>query len=263
MAVIKITFDGSSVSAKQDADLNYFLCGKISAGILDGMADNLTYSLANNYITFNSGYIQIYGRRIFIESGTRIYISPDSVAYGYVIIDVNLTTNNVVLSKVESSVNYPTLIQEDLQRTGTRYQFPIAKYSKTATAIILQDFDRTIIPTALSEAASGYNNAITYFNRNVDVALFSYPTSKLGTVYRYDFNDINLSSAVIYLEMTGTVLTIPGRFITGHSTFSLSYRVLGTDYALIGEYVGGGIVNLDTGSSDITIKKLYVYKFRG
>lgn len=57
MGLIKITFDGSSVSASQDAVLNHFLCGLIPAGILDGVGDGLTYTVSNNYISFTDGYV--------------------------------------------------------------------------------------------------------------------------------------------------------------------------------------------------------------
>ena len=41
MGVVKITFDGSNVSAKQDADINYHVTGLVPAGIIKGLGDYL------------------------------------------------------------------------------------------------------------------------------------------------------------------------------------------------------------------------------
>ena len=89
MGLVKITFDGSSVTSRQDADINYHVTGLVQAGIIRGLGKELEYSISNNYITFQDGYVQIYGRRIYVESGSQVYVSLDSTKYGYVIITVN------------------------------------------------------------------------------------------------------------------------------------------------------------------------------
>ena len=160
MGLVKITFDGSSVSAKQDADLNYHINGMVADGVLKGLGNGLTVSTSNNYIIFSSGYVQIYGRRIFVEQNTQIYISLDSTKYGYVIIDVDLTTNAVGLSKLELASGYPTLTQQNLSQGGTRYQMAIARYTKTSSSLTLDtSFQPTQIETPLSVANSGYDRA--------------------------------------------------------------------------------------------------------
>ena len=58
MGLIKITFDGSSVSSKQDADINYHVTGLVPAGIIRGLGSELSYTASNNYITFQDGYVQ-------------------------------------------------------------------------------------------------------------------------------------------------------------------------------------------------------------
>ena len=85
MGLVKITFDGSSVSSKQDADINYHVTGLVSAGIIRGLGAELKTSVSNNYITFKDGYVQIYGRRIYVEEGSSVYISLDSTKNGYVV----------------------------------------------------------------------------------------------------------------------------------------------------------------------------------
>jgi len=150
MAVKKITFDGCSVSSKQDADINHFLGGSVPAGVLKGIGNECTVSTSNNYITFEDGYIQVYGRRVYVEAGSQVYISLDSSKYGYVVLDINMSTGLVQLTKVESSSTYPSLTQNDLSIGGTRYQFPIARYRKTTTSLTLdQSYKPTYIKSGL------------------------------------------------------------------------------------------------------------------
>lgn len=154
MALQKITFDGSSVSSKRDADINHHLGGLVKAGIIEGLGNECSVSVSNNYITLQDGYVQIYGRRIYIEKGSQVYISLDSTKYGYVVVEVNLNTNSVALKAVEvSSSSYPSLTQEDLSKTGTLYQFPIAKYKKTTSSITLDTgFTQIFIKPGLRRA---------------------------------------------------------------------------------------------------------------
>lgn len=154
MALQKITFDGSSVTSKRDADLNHHLGGLVRAGIIEGLGNECQVSVSNNYITLRDGYVQIYGRRIYVEDGSQVYISLDSTKYGYVVIEVNLTSNSVSLKAVEtSSSSYPSLTQQDLSTTGTLYQFPIAKYKKTTSSITLDTgFTQIFIKPGLRQA---------------------------------------------------------------------------------------------------------------
>ena len=169
MGLIKITFDGSSVSSKQDADINYHVTGLVPAGIIRGLGSELSYTASNNYITFQDGYVQIYGRRLYVEAGSQVYVSLDSTKYGYVVITVNLLNNTATLGIAESSSSaYPTLTQENLHKGGSTYQMPIAKYSKTTTSLTLQTLERTYIETPLSVANEGYNKSVEYLEDYYD-----------------------------------------------------------------------------------------------
>lgn len=154
MALQKITFDGSSVTAKRDADINHHLGGLVKAGIIEGLGNECSVSVSNNYITLKDGYVQIYGRRIYVEDGSQVYISLDSTKYGYVVVEVNLNTNSVALKAIEvTSSSYPSLTQQDLSKTGTLYQFPIAKYKKTTSSITLDtNFTQIFIKPGLRRA---------------------------------------------------------------------------------------------------------------
>ena len=234
MGLVKITFDGSSVSAKQDADLNYHINGMVADGVLKGLGNGLTVSTSNNYIIFSSGYVQIYGRRIFVEQNTQIYISLDSTKYGYVIIDVDLTTDSVNLSKAESSTGYPTLTQQNLSKDGTKYQMAIAKYSKTSSSLTLDtSFKPTQIDTPLSVANSGYDRAVSYFNSNCYYYGGGKMTSSSQTMYlnatqhslkRYTFFFARMS--------TGHLIGFPGNGFNGNSNYSCSYCDGGTTYTV-------------------------------
>ena len=135
MAVQKITFTTSNVTAQNDADLYYFLMSEV--GALKGIKDELSCTSVSNRITFKSGYLNIYGRQIFVEENTSITIPLDSAKYGYVIVDVNTSINEVNLTYKEDTNQYPSLIQNDLSKDLGQYQFPIAAYTKTSTNLIL------------------------------------------------------------------------------------------------------------------------------
>lgn len=154
MALQKITFDGSSVTSKKDADINHHLGGLVPAGIISGLGNECSVSVSNNYITFKEGYVQIYGRRIYVEAGSQVYVSLDATKYGYVVVEVNLSSNTVSLKSVETtSSSYPSLTQQNLMTSGTLYQFPIAKYKKTTSSITLTSgFTPTYIKCGLRQA---------------------------------------------------------------------------------------------------------------
>lgn len=160
MALQKITFDGASVTSKKDADLNHHLGGLIPAGIISGIRSECSVSVANNYITFQDGYVQVYGRRIYVEAGSQVYVSLDSTKYGYVVVEVNLSSNTVNLKTIETtSTSYPTLTQQDLSKTGTLYQFPIAKYKKTTSSITLTS---GFTPTYIKPGIRTVNKVLKY-----------------------------------------------------------------------------------------------------
>ena len=233
MGLVKITFDGSSVTSRQDADINYHVTGLVPAGIIRGLGKELEYSISNNYITFQDGYVQIYGRRIYVESGSQVYVSLDSTKYGYVIITVNLNNNTVSLGTAESSSSaYPTLTQENLHKDGRIYQMPIAKYSKTTTSFSIQPLERTFIETPLSVANSGYEKAITF----VDDYYGAYNWkgswyTNTTTCYLTDKQYSTYPDTLFVLHIScGITVCVPGRFISATSNFVVEYLYGNTSY---------------------------------
>lgn len=158
MAVVKITFDGSTVSALQDAEINHYFANGIN-GIFK-LLGQCSYYLSNNYVYINSGYAQVYGRRVYIESGTKISISLDRSAYGTIILKFDLGNNEVTLTKKESTGSYPALTQEDLFNGGLIYELPLCQYTKTTSSITLnEDFAPTYIEQALGVALEARDKA--------------------------------------------------------------------------------------------------------
>ena len=137
MGLLKITFDDARVTSKDDADYYHHLAGKKN-GVLDGILGKCVPSVSNSNISFQSGYVQVYGRRVYVESGTRMAITLDGNAKGYVYIKYDLGNNAATLEKKESS-NFPTLREDDLMNGGLIYEFPLAKYQKTASSLTLVD----------------------------------------------------------------------------------------------------------------------------
>lgn len=258
MGLIKITFDGSSVSAKQDADINHHVTGLVPAGIIRGLGSDLSFSASNNYITFQAGYVQIYGRRIYVESGSQVYVSLDSTKSGYVIIDVNLAGNTAILTTIEGS-SFPTLIQNDLSKNGTRYQMPIARYTKTSTSLSIDtSFQRTFIETALSVADSGYQKSKTYVDSNYGFWARYYADASTATTLKYNISSMDFWEGVVIVNINQLVMvTVPGNYINNSSNGRIEYMYNGVSYFLGVEKLSSESFLLSTSTSNHKIKAIY------
>ena len=214
MALQKITFDGSSVSSKKDADINHHLGGLVRAGIIEGLGNECKVSVSNNYITLQDGYVQIYGRRIYVEAGSQVYVSLDSTKYGYVVVEVNLNTNSVALKAIEvSSSSYPSLTQEDLSKTGTLYQFPIAKYKKSSSSITLDtNFTQIFIRPGLRQAKlvqkSKYKMFETSSYETIQKVTFDLSDVPYGSILFFHFQLVD-SMGYGALNQNMGVITVP------------------------------------------------------
>jgi hypothetical protein len=193
MALIKITFDSASVTSKQDADCNHFLANSQNGKIL-GLGSGVNVSTSNNYIYLSSGYVQVYGRRVYVEANTRIAVALDSSAYGYIFISFNLGNNTVSLSKRESSGNYPILTQEDLSNGGLLYELPVARYTKTTSSLILDpNYTAPQIKSADALAASRDVNQKAVMEDYYKCSFQRVSTTKSGNTYCFSL--INSSTS--------------------------------------------------------------------
>lgn len=259
MGLQKITFEGGNVSAKKDADLYYFLFSN-RLGILKGIKAGVTYTLSNNTITFQDGYIAVYGRLIYIENNTSIQVSPDSTKNGYVILGVDTNSNDVTMYLKEQTSGFPTLISNQLVQGDGLYEFPLASYSKTSTSVTLTpSFERPIIQS--------YSELIT----NIEIKLRSEleprvknPTIISSGVYRiYDTSSYELYRSILLITIGSTnIVTVPGAslFYQIGSSNSVTYSVYGTTYSLHLKYENG-YLNMTCGSTSHIINKVIVYKF--
>lgn len=194
MGLVKITFDSASVTSKEDADINHFLANKQN-GRISGILNAVTPSTSNNYISFTSGYVQVYGRRAFVESGTKIAVSLDGNAYGYVCIRFDLANNAVSLNKKESASGYPTLTQEDLMNGGYVYELPIARYTKTSSSLTLDTgYSAPYIKSAEAIADDRVDSMAIQMASKYGTVYQAIGTLDYGTTYK--FNKITAANAL-------------------------------------------------------------------
>lgn len=241
MALIKITFDSASVTSKQDADLNHFLASKQN-GRVSGILGGITPSTSNNYISFTSGYIQVYGRRVFLEAGTKIAISLDGTAFGYVYVAFDLANNEVTLQKRESSSNWPSLTQEDLMNGGLLYEFPIARYTKTSSSLSLDtSYASPIIKSAdtlASERAYSYYESCV--NKYEPLWQSWYSTKTNNTYVFKDITSLKANNGIIYFSWGGGEVMV-GAATVGGSGGIAEARLDGRDYRFSMQLTGSGL----------------------
>jgi len=257
MGLQKITFEGGNVTSKIDADLYHFLFSS-DVGVLKGLKNECSYTLANNTITFNDGYVSVYGRIIYIESQTTIGVTPDSSKYGYVVLGVNTATNSVTIYLKEQVGGYPSLTTTNLLTTDGLYELVLCAYIKTTTSVTLVTYSRKLISsdqTKVSDLETELRN--DYLPRRQSLT-----TVTPGT-YRFSgTNSVELSQSILYVTINGhTVVTFPGEllFIVVGSVTSVTYRYASGDYSL-GIAYENGIVTLTTGSTSHSVSSVFMKK---
>lgn len=259
MGVQKITFDGASVTSKIDADLQHFLFS-YEIGILNGIRNSVSYTLANNTITFKDGYVSILGRLVYIEDNTQIAISPDSNRSGYVVLGVNLTNNAVSIYLKEQAGSYPSLTRNDISSGQGLFEFALCAYTKTSTSVTLnRSYQREII----------YSNEKYRSNLRDELKSNNYPrtinpTKVSNGVYRIsNTNSGELERAILMVLLTnGTIVTIPGPalFIVIGSQSSVSYTYNGSYYSMYVAYANGQ-VTFTCGSTTHQVNRIIMYQF--
>ena len=216
MAIKKITFDGANVSSLMDSDINFFRNGNTEVGVLAlkfNGKNPLTATISNNNIYFSKGYIEIYGRRIVIEDNTSVYVSLDKIAYGYVIIDIDLESNSCELKCLEgTTTTYPALTQENLyDGTGKVYQYPIFKYYKTTSSIVEQPIDLNYILSPQSKLT--FDEVPTLDSLN--------PVTSDGIKKELDNKVVSISKQTVNgVEVTNTIENTPNRIVLRRNDWS-------------------------------------------
>lgn len=241
MALVKITFDSASVTSKMDADMNHFMASNQN-GVLAWVLGRCLPSTSNNYISFQNGYVQVYGRRIYVESNTKISVSLDGSAYGYVVIKIDLGNNTVTLEKKEASSSWPSLTQQDLMNGGLIYELPLCRYTKTTSSLTLDtSYD---VPTIVSPSILA-NNAANRVDSNLRSIYggkwqWMY-SSKSGNTYKFnDITSLNSGDGVIGVYVGGCYITFKARAMSGSGGI-VYYTYMGNHYQLSGQITSDGL----------------------
>jgi len=258
MGLQKITFEGGNVSAKKDADLYYFLFSN-RIGILKGIKSGVTYTLSNNTITFQDGYIAVYGRLIYVENNTSILVSPDSTKNGYVILGVDTNSNEVSMYLKEQTSGFPTLTLNQLINGDGIYEFPLASYSKTSTSVTLtQNFERPVIT---SYAEMIYNLELK-IRSDLEPRVKSPSTISPGVFRITDTSSYELYRSILLITIgNSNIVTVPGAslFYQIGSSNSISYSIYGSTFSLYLKYENG-YLTMTCGSTSHIINKVIIYK---
>lgn len=256
MALVKITFDSASVTAKQDADCNHFLAN-MQNGIIEGLGSGVSATTSNNNIVFAAGYVQVYGRRVFVEANTKIAIAFDGTAYGYVFIKFDLANNTISLEKKESSGTYPTLIKDNLMSGGLIYEFALCRYTKTSSSLSIDTSQVARIKNADALAQSRdstLNNQIT--DRYGPVFQLNY-SSQSGKFFTYSsLNSSNAGKGVGHIYIAGWNLVFSSEACIGSGAL-YQYKV-GSTWYNVGISISSNGTIVETASSDHIPKMIYV-----
>ncbi len=258
MGIQKVTFEGSNVTSKIDSDLYHYLFSK-NVGILKGLKQDCSFTLANNTITFLDGYVSIYGRIVYIENQTTVSITPDSSKFGYVVLAVDTTANTVQIYIKEAVGTYPTIIKTDLQTIDGIYELALCAYQKTTTSVtLIAEFERQMITS----------DKVRVDELEEELRLNYYPfkvtlTKVSNGVYRFgDVDSTSLSESILYVVIEYTVvLSFPGKlmFLVVGSNTSVGYRYAGSDYTLNISYASGQ-VTLSCGNTVHRITSVFIKK---
>lgn len=142
-------FTGAQVVDKDDATLYGFLSGNVDCLFYGCMIT----TLGANRMHITSGRGIIKGRCFEVQESdlTVSLAAPGQTNPGRIYIEINTgNAGNPIDIKSVATASLPDLVQQDINKDGTVYQFEIAKY--TATATEAKDIKATgiIRPTVLS-----------------------------------------------------------------------------------------------------------------
>jgi hypothetical protein len=253
----KITFEGGNVTSKIDSDLYHFLFSS-DVGILKGLKNEVSFTLANNTITFSDGYVSVYGRIIYIENQTTIGVTPDSSKYGYVVLGVNTSDNSISLYLKEQTGSYPSLTTTNLLTTDGLYELVLSAYSKTTTSVTLTSYSRKLINNDKARVDELDDEVFNHY-----LPMRKSLTLVTAGTYRFSgTNSVELRESILYVTINNhTVVTFPGEqmFLFIGSNTSISYRYASGDYSLSVVYENG-IVTLTTGNTTHNITSVFMKK---
>ena len=250
MGLKKLTFDEALNTAKDDAFFNYYLTGKTN-GIFNDLGGKCKATSANGQITFQDGFITVYGRRVYVESGTSISVPLDSTKKGYVIVKIDTVNNSVTLALKEGDAsNYPTLTQTNLLEEDGIYEQPLCSYEKTTTSLVTGMHEVTLIKdmkTLYTQADNSIKNSLNYAIEDIEdtigVSSYSLTWSKnSGALYTYNITSImDKDHMIISAHIGNDFILAPLRMLKSVTSFSFTYHYLNSTYTGTIEYSSGNL----------------------
>jgi len=257
MGLVKLTFNGANNTAKMDAYISAFLTS-YENGVVNGLGDSCKYTIANGNITFSSGVISIYGRRVYVEAGTVVSVPLDSNKYGYVILNINTEDNNVYLSTEESDGAYPTLTQNNLLKQDGLYQFPMCGYIKTVSSLTA---DANFSINYINTLSDKVEIAKSELEKQFSMQWIKY-SSYSSNVYKFKLERVtDMSRCLILVPIdSNTTVTIPGGFLKSKGSIgTCQYRLNGSDYSLTFERTSDDMLYLTTGYLTHLLNYIYIF----
>lgn len=262
MSAIKLTFDGSLNTAKQDAYFNYYLTNKQN-GIIKGLGGEVTASASNGIITFTDGFVSVYGRRVYLEKGTSIKVSLDSTKYGYVILSINTSVNTVVVTTKEGTATaYPSLTKTDLLANDGIYELVICGYYKTSSSLTLNTSGVEYVKTLeerLTALADDTKKKIDAIQNGIQYNYFI-PNSHSGDRYTFDISGLSSrSNGLVHFYICNNFISFSIAQLSLQSGGTITYDYLGSTYKLSISYTNSGNLTITVGDTTHTIKGIYVH----
>lgn len=256
MSVIKLTFDGANNTAKMDAYLGAYLTN-YQNGIIRGLGDHAEYVIANGRITFKSGFVCVYGRRLYIEDGTFVTVDLDANKYGFVVLNIDTNHNTAEIGLVERSGSLPSLTQTNLLKEDGLYQYVLCAYIKTTSSLTENENYKRSYVYPLEEQLTYAKNELLYkFKRK-----YIYNCSSGNSVFKFDLSKIDTTDGLAVIPINSNVMvTIPCvLFGSTLSVGSTEYRYMGSDYNLLHEVTPDNQLILTTGNAEHKIHFIYIY----
>lgn len=244
MALVKLTFDGAINTAKNDAVFNYYLVNKTN-GIFYDLGGRIAPSVLNGKITFDDGFVSIYGRRVYVEKNTSITITLDSIAYGAVVIRVDTSANTVTLEIREAANAYPSLTQTNLLEEEGVFELPICYYTKTASSLSIDTSSLIYITTNKEElqvAKTEIGKTIESKQYGIASMVISHSSYSKG-VQKFNLNSLKSKDVlIISFYLCNNIITLNSKMMSGKTGISVNYKFLGQDYTATVEYENGTLI---------------------
>ena len=132
MSITLKQFNGSIVTPTDDAVLYEHLLG--ANGVMSGCT---VTSSGGSILNVADGRGFICGRQFVIEAQTVTATLPTSgTANGRLLIQIDMSNATTPISFItQAAATLPELTQEDINGSGTVYQFPLATYTASTTAV--------------------------------------------------------------------------------------------------------------------------------